>query len=118
MASASGAAASLFLVPRGCGPQERHLLLGLHGEDRRARLVAIAAALAVVVMSLRRTTRVISLQCPACLRWVKPRRWDKTTGLCWSCVSTSDRPTLFDLAFDDLPNLPRAGRARLTRKDG
>ncbi|MEV6971080.1 hypothetical protein AB0M47_38865 [Hamadaea sp. NPDC051192] len=65
-------------------------------------------------MNLRRTPKVISIRCPACLVWVKPRRWDKAVGCCFPCSSSSDRPTLFDQAFDALPGLPLVGRPQLT----
>lgn len=55
----------------------------------------------MVVTLRRRTTKVISLQCPGCRQWVRPRKWDRAVGLCFACVSMSDtRPALFDLACD------------------
>jgi hypothetical protein len=55
-------------------------------------------------MPIRRNLKILSIQCPACRSWVKPRRWDKSVGCCFAC--SADRPTLFD-AVDPAASLPR-----------
>jgi len=51
----------------------------------------------------RRNLKILSIQCPSCGCWVKPRRWDKAVGCCFTCSAT--QPTIVD-AVDPARTFP------------
>ena len=43
---------------------------------------------------IRRNLKILSILCPTCRAWVKPRRWDKAIGCCFTCSAME--PTMVD----------------------
>lgn len=57
------------------------------------------------MVTLRRNTKVLSIRCPACKLWVKPRRYDPRLNICWDCALLGGERTPVALISRHLPRL-------------